>query len=222
MSREAYKALEQRFRDIAVEVGPHVWRWGGGDSKPFKRNEKLRTSITSHDDGTFSMEFRRASDEKACAHIRFVVPVGIKNLKRSPPVTGESKTIDAAKISILAYDEPFEQEAGYRVLFEQATTESDAVSAGLSVAIRNCFTAGNDGTPVKNETEITAEAHSEWSKQNRQDGAGRARGHDPLQGAGRIRRRLLRQVGLDGLVRGANRRRRLRVRGGRDRQALGR
>ena len=53
---------------------------------------------------------------------------------------------------------------GYTADFGRMISEEDGFKASLTVAIRNCFTAGNDASAVKNETEISVSTTQEWDK----------------------------------------------------------
>ena len=151
--------LEPRARAIGRLVGGHAWRWGG-----FQINDPLESGLETNDDGTQKIWWKRRSEKKALLVFNNIRPIGMTDVKVSDPVVKESKNIDASRITIRNLEGIVTQHAIYEGKFGSTKSEEDAVTAGFEVAIRNAFTAGNDATPVKNETEITATVRSEWEK----------------------------------------------------------
>ena len=160
MTAHPLQVLMPRARAVWRAITGEVWRFDDYS----KHAELVPLSYTLNADGSFNVSWHRASDAKAQIAFYNVAPAGVRDLKRHPPTPGKSKVIDAARVTVENFDGVAERSPTYTGTFGAVTSEENAVSAGLSLAIRNCFTAGNDASPVKNETEITAEAHSDWSK----------------------------------------------------------
>ena len=174
-------ALRDRAQYIADAVR-RAWRpskkewWNGYDW-----HETLRTSYWTDT----RVDYRRPNVGSASIVLADIQPVGVKNPKESDGVLLDSRIIDAASIEIFnkqcwmdavtafladnpggdfddlsdsqqrywgAVPQPW---GPYQAEFEKTVSKSEAFNWSVSESLRNCFTAGNDASPVKNELELT-------------------------------------------------------------------
>ena len=174
-------ALRGRAQLIA-DATRRAWRpskkewWNGYDW-----HETLRTSKWTDT----RVDYRRPNVGSASIVLAEVQPVGVKDAKESVGILLNSDTIDAVSIevfntqcwmdAITAYlgkhpdgdfeelDEAVQRYWGavpqpwgpYTAEFEKTVSKSEAFNWSVSESLRDCFTAGNDSTYVKNELELT-------------------------------------------------------------------
>ena len=177
--------LPDALRDRAQYIGHAVvlaWRpskkewWAGYD---------WHDTLKTDDWTDTRVDYRRPNVGSATLVLAEIQPVGVKNVRESEPVELESRIIDAASIEIynrqswedavaaFLADDPdgdfddlddakqrywgaVPQPWGpYQAEFEKTVSKTEAFNWSLETSVRNCFTAGNDATPVKNELEVT-------------------------------------------------------------------
>ena len=155
MAKTLPDLLNERVRLMAyaiVRYGPmrgskkYDW-WAGYDW-----HQPIHVNSWSDND----IDYRRKRGASPRIHISNVQPSGVKNSKESEPALLNTKTIDAATIRVRNADGETEQPWGpYTGEFEVTQTKRHAFEKGFEQSVRNCFTAGNDNTYVKNELEVT-------------------------------------------------------------------
>ena len=144
------KVLANRTALIAEILAPHIgskWEWWGN----YHRKEGLYTARWTDT----SVEYRRSKHTSPILMLSDIQPKGLRNKKESEPILLSSKMIDSVSIRSdnSGSDSPLDY--SYRAEFEKLTSKEEAFAATFEQSIRNCFTAGNDTSPVKNELEIT-------------------------------------------------------------------
>ena len=170
MSSKIINALKPRALLIANAVGHHL---GHKDGRKMTRWEHPGDIWCKHfnenKDGTYNILFIKKGDRFAGINLINIQPIKIRDLMVEDPIVLEKNVIDRASVEIHNTSGIVQEAATYESIFQKmlgsTQGEESSFTSGFSVSIRNTFTAGNDSTPVKNETEISAETHSEWSKQ---------------------------------------------------------
>ena len=170
MSSKIINALKPRALLIANAVGRHL---GHKDGRKMTRwvypGDIWCKDFTENKDGTYNILFIKKGDRFAGINLINIQPIKIRDLTVEDPIILEKDVIDRASVQITNTSGIAQDPAVYESIFSKmlgsTQGEESSFTSGFSVSIRNTFTAGNDSTPVKNETEISAETHSEWSKQ---------------------------------------------------------
>ena len=150
---------KEMFRDralaVAEAVGGKVWRW-----EDFKKSEGFQRFYGKDT----LVSWRRKNDKQGTVQFGNIQPLKVDDLVKHDAFVLDSELIDSVSVVVDNRNSSVDIGYHYNAEFAKVVTEEEAFSAGFSVSVRNCFTAGNDASPVKNETEITAEAHSDFSK----------------------------------------------------------
>ena len=156
------KMFNERATSVAEKARDGKWRW---------KDYKASDGLVHADSGDDWVEWRRGTSswaEQGTLRFNNIQPKKVEDMKFHEPFVLRSEDIDATSVELDNSTGIAPLEYTYEATFVKSISEEESFSAGFSLAIRNCFTAGNDATPVKNETEITAEAHSEWGKSKSQ------------------------------------------------------
>ena len=163
------KLLERRISLMIEACSPVTaskYRWWA----KYKHKEGLEVRRW----GDTWINYRRDVGHAPYAVVSNIQPKTLTDVKESVPIKIGSKVIDAAGIKVLNAYGQTSRPWTYTGEFEKTTSKREAFEMGFSQSIRNCFTAGNDATPVKNELEITlgfnqssVEESSESERQNR-------------------------------------------------------
>ena len=154
--------LEQRASNIGYMAG-HIpdklmWGWPG-----YTGQVGLRVS-SLNDEGTL-VDYRRRDNKRSSIVLDNIRAIGFANKRIGSAIpVGEAKKIDAQRIEIDNHDGLAALTDTYRANFARTVTESESFTAGFAQSLSNTFTAGNDSTPVKNETTLAVEFSQELSK----------------------------------------------------------
>ena len=106
-----------------------------------------------HDD---RVSYRTQKGANSTLVLSSVQPSKIKDTKKGDLVKLNERTIDAASITVNNQNRMTPRPWGpYHGEFEEIVTKRDAFENSFNQSIRDCFTAGNDASPVKNELEVT-------------------------------------------------------------------
>lgn len=162
MSYEIATAFESRARALGALVGAqyeesgwNVYRWATG---PYEANEYLNYAIIAPD----RIQFFRDADRQAVIEFGNIKPKGIASPRYHPPVTIKSDIQRSVSLVVDATDRKEDFAFRNQISWSHQIGSETEQTHSLTVAIRDCFTAGGDAAPVKNELEITASTENAW------------------------------------------------------------
>ena len=135
-----------------------MWGWPGYTDRVGLNVESLNAEGTR-------VDYRRRDNRKSSIVFDNVRAVGFKNRRIGDAIpVGEAQKIDAQRIEIDNYGGLAALTDTYRANFSRTRTESESFTAGFAQSLSNTFTAGNDSTPVKNETTLSVEFSQELTR----------------------------------------------------------